>query len=577
MKFLKPYWKRFWKDIVLGQSFKLIEAILELIMPLVMASLIDTGIKTGNLDVVWSRGWQMLLLAAVGVATALVCQVVASKASQQFGTQLRRDVYQHINTLAFADLDKLGTPSLITRMTSDINQLQQALAMLIRLVARAPFLAIGSIVMAMMLDIQLSIVFLVTTPLIVLLLFIILRASIPHFTMLQKKLDTIARIARENLLGARVIRTFSRQKSETQRFDAAAQDYTDTAIRISQLSALLSPLTSVVMNAGILAVLIFGGQRVQTGALSQGVIIAFINYLVQILMQTAIVANLVVLFTKAGASATRVGEVLTMQPSITDKALYTPALSDTAPMLSFDHVTFTYPGGAAPALTDIHFSLKAGQTLGIIGGTGSGTSTLASLLPRFYDADRGIVAVKGVAVTALPLKDLRGHIGMVPQGAMLVSGSVRRNLQWGNADATDEELWQALDTAQASEFVQKLKGGLDFQIEEGGKNLSGGQRQRLTIARALVRKPWILILDDASSALDYATDAALRLSIRQTTTAMTVIIVSQRVSSIRQADNILVLDDGHLMGMGTHDKLMASCPLYKEICHSQLSGREVSA
>lgn len=572
MRFLRPYFQRYKRDIFLGQSFKLIEAILELILPLVMASLLDDGVKLGDSGVIFTRGWQMLLIALVGVGTALVCQVVASRASQSFGTELRHDLFQHINALSCQDIDQIGAPALITRMTSDINQLQQALAMLIRLVVRAPFLAIGSIVMAMILDLRLSVVFLVTTPLIVLLLYGVMKKSLPFFKTLQKKLDSLARISRENLEGARVVRAFSRQEEETRRFDNASQDYTHTAIRVGHWSALLNPATSVVMNLGVLAVLWLGAGRVQDGLLTQGVVIAFINYLAQILLQTTIVANLVVTFTKAGASAGRVGEILDMQPALEDGPGAQPDAS--APAVTFDQVSFAYAGGGEEAVSHLDFSIASGRTVGIIGGTGCGKSTLIALIPRLYDATAGQVRVFGKNVREYPMDALRHLVGMVPQGAALLSGTVRDNLRWGKQDATDEEMWEALNIAQAAEFVEKLPGQLDYVIEEGAKNLSGGQRQRLTIARALVRKPKILILDDAASALDFATDAALRRAIARSTAEMTVFIVSQRAGSIRHADEILVMDDGEIVGRGTHRELMENCPVYREICLSQLSEKE---
>ncbi|MDY3278658.1 MAG: ABC transporter ATP-binding protein [Eubacteriales bacterium] len=574
MHFLRKYFKRYRRDIFLGQSFKLIEAILELILPLVMAQLLDDGVAVGNRQVIFSKGIQMLLIALVGVGTALVCQVVASRASQNFGTELRHDLFAKINSLSCQDIDQIGAPALITRMTSDVNQLQQALAMLIRLVVRAPFLAIGSIVMAMILDIQLSVVFLITTPLIVALLYFVMTKSLPFFKTLQKKLDSLARISRENLEGARVVRAFSRQKEETARFQDASEDYTQTAIHVGHWSALLNPATSVVMNLGVLAVLWLGAGRVQEGLLTQGVVIAFINYLAQILLQTTIVANLVVTFTKAGASAGRIGEIMNKEPALKDGPGVQP--DPDAPVVAFQKVRFSYPGGGDAALTDIDFSTAPGRTIGIIGGTGSGKSTLVSLIPRLYDVSQGAVAVCGQNVKQYGMEALRAMVGMVPQGAALLSGSVRDNMRWGKQDATDDEIWAALDIAQASEFVKKLPGQLDYQIEEGAKNLSGGQRQRLTIARALVRKPAILILDDASSALDFATDAALRRAIAQSTDQMTVFIVSQRAGSIRYANEILVMDDGRLVGRGTHAELMESCPVYKEICLSQLSEKEAA-
>lgn len=574
MRFLLPYFKRYQKDIFLGQGFKLVEAVLELILPLVMAALIDDGVKTGSRAVIGQKTGLMLLIALIGVATALVCQVVASRASQNFGTELRHDLFAKINALSAQDIDKIGAPALITRMTSDINQLQQALAMLIRLVVRAPFLAIGSIVMAMILDIELSAVFLITTPLIALLLWFVMKKSLPFFKTMQQKLDSLARISRENLEGARVVRAFSRQKEETERFETVSRDYTKTAVRVGQWSALLNPATSAVMNLGVLAVLWLGAGRVQDGFLTQGVVIAFINYLAQILLQITVVANLTVIFTKAGASALRVGEIMEMEPAMKEGGGAEP--DKTAPAVAFENVDFRYPGGGENALSGLTFSVEKGRTVGVIGGTGSGKSTLAQLIPRLYDVTAGTVRLFGQDVRDYRMDALRALVGTVPQGAALLSGTVRENVRWGKQDATDDEIKRALQIAQAWEYVEKLPGQLDYVIEEGGKNLSGGQRQRLTIARALVRRPDILILDDASSALDFATDAALRQAIARETDGMTVFIVSQRAGSIRHADTIIVLDDGRMAGMGTHEALMETCPVYREICLSQLSEKEAA-
>lgn len=576
MGFLKRYIVRFKVDIFVGQFFKLIEAVLELYLPLIMADLIDSGIKNGDTAYVLSRSGLMIGIAAVGLLTALVCQIVASRASQNFGTMLRGDLFRHINTLSHADVDKLGTPSLITRMGSDINQLQQALAMLIRLVVRAPFLAIGSIVMAISLDVQLSVVFLIITPLIALVIYIVMLRSMPYFTKMQKKLDGIGRIVRENLEGARVVRAFSKQEAEIEQFGHATRDYTDTAVRAAQISATLAPFTGIIMNVGILAILLLGGSRVNVGVLEQGVIIAFIQYVIQISLQIVIVANLVVLFTKAGASAKRVGEVFDMQPSVRDGRHGDAAKADAKAAVELENVSLVYAGALEPALQGVTLCIPRGQTVGVIGGTGSGKSTLVNLIPRFYDATQGRVRVLGADVRDYSLRGLRGHIGVTPQNAVLVRASVRRNMRWGSPEATDEEIWAALRTAQAAEFVEKLPGKLDFTIEEGGKNLSGGQRQRLTIARALVRRPEILILDDSASALDFATDAALRRAIREDTDGMTVIIVSQRASTIRHADQIVALEDGHVAGVGTHEKLFEDCQVYREICLSQLSGEEAA-
>ncbi len=574
MNLIRRYFPRYRRDILLGQSFKLVEAVLELFLPLVMASLIDEGVKTGERSVIFARGAQMLLIALIGLATALVCQVVASRASQNFGTELRGDVFRHLNTLSHADVDRFGTASLITRITADVNQLQYALAMLIRLVVRAPFLCVGSIVMAMCLNLQLSAVFLVITPLIALTLYLVMKRSIPFFSQMQRKLDRIARISRENLEGARVVRAFSRQEHERARFAEAADDYTDTAVRVGRLSALLNPATSVVMNFGILAILWLGGAQVQRGILSQGVVIAFISYVTQIALQIVVVANLVTTFTKAGASLARVQEVLSAEPSLQDAG--SDGETAGADAVEFDGVSFRYPGGGEDALCGVCLRVPSGWTVGVIGGTGSGKSTLASLIPRFYDATAGSVRVFGTDVSRYPLPRLRGMIGFVPQAAALIGGSVRKNLLMGKQDATDEEIWHALDIAQARAFVERLPGRLDYLVEEGGKNLSGGQKQRLTIARALLRRPRILILDDSASALDFQTDAALRRAIHEDTQDMTVFIVSQRASAIRQADLIVVLDDGRVAGQGTHAALMESCEIYREICLSQLSSDEAA-
>lgn len=573
MHFLRKYFKRFRVKIFVGQFFKLIEAILELYLPLVMADLIDSGVKKGDMNYVYSRGGLMILIAFVGLVTALVCQIVASRASQDFGTQLRSDLFAHINTLSHADVDRLGTPSLITRMTSDVNQLQLGLAMLIRLFVRAPFLAIGSIVMAISLDVKLSIAFLVVTPLITLVVYYVMKKSVPYFTRMQKQLDAIGLVTRENLEGARVVRAFSKQEKEKSVFAQKAKSYMDTALRTAQLSATLGPLTGIIMNFGIIAILLLGADRVNLGFLEQGVVIAFIQYMIQISLQIVIVANMVVLYTKAAASAVRVQEVFATEPDVKG-ASTAPTTAPDSTAIEFSDVSFAYHKGGGDALEHISFAIRRGETVGFIGGTGSGKSTLVNLIVRFYDVSSGKVSVMGADVRDYPLDLLRGKIGVVPQGATLVRASIRRNMCWGKADASDEEIWAALRTAQAAEFVEKLPGKLDYFIEEGGKNLSGGQRQRLTIARAIVRQPDILILDDSASALDFATDAALRRAINEDTRDMTVLLVSQRVSTIRYADQIVVLDDGGIAGIGTHEALMNDCQIYKEICLSQLSGEE---
>lgn len=577
MGFLKKYFIRYRKNIFLGQAFKLVEAVLELYMPLVMAALIDQGVTGHDQTVIWQKGLLMLGIAALGVCAALVCQVTASRASQDFGTALRHDLFAHILSLSRAEGDGVGPAALMTRMTSDINQLQQALAMLIRLVVRAPFLAIGSIVMAVVLSPRLSLIFLVTTPLIALAMFFIMRRTLPHYKTLQRKLDRIARITRENLEGVRVVRAFARGDAEKARFEAASGDYTDTAVRVGKLSALLSPLTSAVMYMGIAAVLYFGGGQVHTGALTQGVVIAFISYLMQILLQMSVVANLVVVFTKAGASAQRVGELMALAPSVQE-----PSGDETpdpaAPAVQFDHVTFSYPGGGDAALRDVTFTLLPGETLGVIGGTGAGKTTLSALIGRDYDVTAGTVSVCGHDVRAYRQRTLRGLIGLTPQGGQLLSGTVRSNLLFSKPDASEADMWAALEAAQAREFVEKKPEGLDAPVEEGGKNLSGGQRQRLTVARALVRAPRVLILDDASSALDYMTDLKMRQAIarQDRETGRATVIISQRVSAVRHADRILVLDDGCQAGLGTHGELTESCPVYREICQSQQVEKEAA-
>lgn len=571
---LARYLKAYKKNVILGPIFKLIEAVFELIIPVVTAKIIDVGVKTGDTGYVFRMGGVMLLLGAVGLASALTCQRFAAYASQGFGTTLRNEMFAKINSFSHAEIDRFGTSSLITRITNDVNQLQTAVAMLIRLVVRAPFLAIGAVVAALMLDLKLSIIFLIAMPLIALALYIIMSKTVPLYRMIQKKLDRISLISRENLGGARVIRAFSKQEEEAGRFEEANRDFTKTAERVGKISALLNPLTFAIMNLGVIAILWFGGFRVDNGELSQGQIIAFVNYMNQILLALMVVANLVVLFTKAAASAHRVNEVLDTNPSVLEQEETKASPVAGAPRIEFDHVSFAYSSDADDALKDITFRIEPGETVGIIGGTGSGKSTLVNLIPRFYDATGGAVRVDGVDVKDYPFLLLRQQIGMVPQAAVVFSGTIAENMRWAKEDATEEEIRRAIHIAQAEDFVSKLPLGLATKITQGGKNLSGGQRQRLTIARALVGSPQILILDDSASALDFATDAALRRSLRKETQGMTVIMVSQRASTVKSADKILVLDDGNLAGMGTHEELLKNCPEYKEICLSQMSEEE---
>lgn len=573
---LRRFLKDYRKQVISGPIFKWMEAVLELIVPLVMAKIIDVGVKNADKGYVFRMGGLLLLIAAVSLGCALVCQYSASIASQGVGTNLRREMFDRINRFSHAELDRFGTHSLITRLTNDVNQLQVAVAMLIRLVVRAPFLAIGAVVMAFTIDVKLSLIFLVVFPLIVGVLYFVMNRSIPFFRVMQKKLDKISLITRENLEGARVIRAFSKQDAELSRFTSASDDLANTSVRVGRLSALLNPLTYVIMNLGIVAILWFGGFRVDSGRLTQGEIIAFVNYMTQILQALIVVANLVVIFTKASASASRINEVLETEPSVSDAVSGEVApLADEA-ALEFDRVAFAYAGAEEPSLSGITVKLRPGETLGVIGGTGSGKSTFVSLIPRFYDATSGEVKVFGRDVKEYPLAELRRLVGTVPQKAAVVSGTIRENLRWAKPDATDEELWAALKTAQAESFVEALPQKLETRVEQGGKNFSGGQKQRLTIARALVGKPSILILDDSASALDFATDAALRKALRTETKGMTVIMVSQRASTIRYADQILVLDDGGMAGLGTHEELFENCPVYREICLSQLSAEEAA-
>ncbi len=573
---LRRFLKDYKKQVIVGPIFKWMEAVLELIVPLVMAKIIDVGVKNADKGYVFRMGGLLLLIAAVSLGCALVCQYSASIASQGVGTNLRREMYARINQFSHAELDRFGTHSLVTRLTNDVNQLQVAVAMLIRLVVRAPFLAIGAVVMAFTIDVKLSLIFLVVFPLIVGVLYFVMSRSVPFFRVMQKKLDKISLITRENLEGARVIRAFSKQDAELSRFTSASDDLANTSVRVGRLSALLNPLTYVIMNLGIVAILWFGGFRVDSGRLTQGEIIAFVNYMTQILQALIVVANLVVTFTKASASATRVNEVLETEPSVKDEAAHEVSPVSGAPALEFDQAVFAYAGAEEPSLTGITVALNPGETLGVIGGTGSGKSTFASLIPRFYDVTSGSVRVFGRDVREYPLSQLRRLVGMVPQKAAVVSGTIGENLRWADPSATDEDLWAALETAQARPFVEALPQKLDTRVEQGGKNFSGGQKQRLCIARALAGKPSILILDDSASALDFATDAALRKALREDTKGMTVVMVSQRASTIRYADRILVLDDGGMAGLGTHEELFENCPVYREICLSQLSAEEAA-
>ena len=572
---LRRFLKDYKKECIIGPLCKLFEAILELFVPLVMANIIDVGVKNKDSEYVFKMGLVMVGLAVAGLLSALVCQYLASKASQGVGTKIRRELFAHINTLSHAELDKLGTPSLITRITNDVNQVQQSVAMGIRLLTRAPFIVAGALVMAMTINLKMSVIFFVTALIIGITLYLVMSKSIPIFSAIQKKLDKIGLISRENLSGNRVIRAFSKQKSEKERIENATDDLAKTSIRVSRLSALLSPVTYAVTDLAIIAIIWFGAVNVNNGTgMLSGDIIALVNYMTQILLAMIVVANLVLLLTKASASAKRINEVFETKPSVVEKTQEFLSTDKNAPKIEFNNVSFNY-GDGDDELSNISFKIMRGQTVGIIGGTGCGKSTLINLIPRYYDVTNGSVCVEGINVKEYPFAQIRSQIGSVPQQSILFSGSIRDNMKWRHKNATDEEIIKALKIAQAYEFVSKLSKGLDSRVEQGGKNFSGGQRQRLCIARALVGNPEILILDDSFSALDFATDASLRKELKENTENMTVIIVTQRCSTIKNSDLILVLDDGRLVGQGTHEDLFDNCETYREICLSQLNETEV--
>lgn len=594
---------------IIGPATKLLEVFFDLLTPLVIARMIDEGVTSRDLPEVIRYGILLLVMALVGLGFTLICQKMAALASQGMGTDIRRELYRSINRLSHAELDRFGTPSLITRITNDVNQVQLAIALGVRQLIRWPFLAVGSMVAALLIDLKLGVIFLVSTPLIGVVFWAVMARCVPYFRQMQQKLDRIALITREGLSGARVIRAFVREEHERERFRAAAYDQAETAIAVGRLSSVLNPVTFLVMNLGVCAILWAGGIQVNVGDLTQGEVMAFVNYMTQTLLSIVYVANLVVVFTKASASAARVNEVLECEPSVSDEGNAPvdvarlaqemrpaphPLLQGSAEggqggaavcALRMTDACFAFEGAAANAVDHVDIVLAPGQTLGVIGGTGSGKSTLISLIPRLYDVTEGAVEVLGTDVRLWPLRQLRRVVSLVPQKASLVSGTIRSNLCWRDAEASDDELWRALECAQAAEFVRKLPQGLDSPIEAGGKNFSGGQRQRLTIARALVGSPAVVILDDSASALDFKTDAALRRAIRglgQTSDAaggipLTTVIVSQRVSSVRDADVICVMRRGKIVGQGTHEELLAECPIYQEICLSQLKREELGA
>lgn len=582
MKRLLHYLSGYKLESILGPLFKMLEASFELFVPLVVASMIDVGIKQSNSAYILRQGGLLILLGIIGLACSLTAQYFAAKASVSVATCLRNDLFQHISNLSYTEIDTVGTSTLITRMTSDINQVQTGINMVLRLFLRSPFVVFGAMIMAFTVDVKAAMAFVVVIPLLSVVVFGILLISMPLYKKVQKQLDRVMLTTRENLMGVRVIRAFNRQKSETARFEEENGLLVRFQVFVGKISALLNPVTYIMINFAIIAVVWIGALQVGAGVITQGKVVALVNYMSQILVELVKLANLMIIISKSVACMNRVDTIFKMEPSIKEKQQSLASgdkvfasQENSLPKLVFDQVSFLYAGAKEESLSGIDFSVKKGETIGIIGGTGSGKSTVVNLIPRFYDVALGQVSLDGRDVRDYPLEKLREKIGVVPQKAVLFKGSLRENMQWGKKDASDEEIYRALDIAQAREFVDGKKKGLDLYIEQGGRNLSGGQRQRLTIARALVREPEILILDDSASALDFATDARLRRAIKENTGDMTVFLVSQRAATIRNADQILVLDDGKLAGKGTHKELLSSCALYREICLSQLSKEEV--
>lgn len=574
---LFKYLKKYKFEAIFGPIFKLTEAIFELIVPIVSAKIIDVGVNgNGGVPYIIKMGIVMVLLGFFGLGFSLCCQYLASKASQGVGTDLRNDLFKKIQSFSHKEIDFFGPSTLTTRMVSDINQIQTGVAMLIRLAIRVPCLIVGATIMAMSIDLGLSVIFLIVGPLVSFVLYLIMIRSVPLYKVVQKKLDAVSLIARENLDGIRVIRAFSRQENENTRFENASDDLTKTALKVGRISALLNPATFLIMNSAVIAVIFFGGMKVNSGTLTQGEIIAFINYISQILLALVALANLIITLTKAAACASRVADVLEVESSIKDGGKDLPKDSENVPVVEFKNVSFAYNENTGEkVLDDISFTLSKGETLGVIGGTGSGKTTLISLIPRFYDTTEGEVLINGENVKNLNLKPLRAFVSVVQQGASIIKGTVKENIVMGRNDISDENVEKAAQTAQAHEFISKLSEGYETVIERSGSNLSGGQKQRLAIARAVAGNPSVLILDDSASALDFATDAALRRAINKTSENRAVIIVSQRVNSVRYADKIAVLDDGKLAGLDSHEKLLDTCEVYREICLSQLSSEEV--
>lgn len=567
MKLLFTNCKGYYRQLVLGPVFKLFEAVLELLVPLLMANIIDIGIQNNDSAYVLKQGGLLLLLAVLGAAAAITCQYYASVAAFGFGASLRKQVFRHIMSLSGREVDQIGTGSLITRITNDVNQVQNGVNMFIRLATRAPFLAIGSIVMAFRINAEIALIFLISTPLIIAVLYWIMKHTLPDYANIQKSQDKLGALSGENLEGARVIRAFSRQESEKEGFNQAGDLLSSITIRVGKISAALNPLTYFIANVGILALLWYGAKYANRGLILSGDVFAMVNYMTQTLLALIVLANLIVQFTRAVASTKRLSALLEIEPCIQGNSV--PKQKEEAPaFLTFESVDFGYIDGRN-ALTNIDFSIEKGQTIGFIGGTGCGKTTLANLILRFYDVTAGRILLNGQDIRSYSLEELRKTIGYVPQNVNLFSGTIRSNLCLGNPQADDTTLWQALRIAQGEEFVRSKPQGLDTPVEEGGKNFSGGQRQRLTIARALAKKPELLILDDSSSALDFATDAALRKALRENTNNTTVLLISQRASTIKNADCIFVMDEGRIVGRGTHQELLANCAVYREICISQ--------
>ena len=577
MKRLLSYMKDYKKESILGPLFKMLEASFELFVPLVVARMVDVGIHNRDVGYVMKMGGLLVLLGVIGLACSLTAQYFAAKASVGAATSLRNDLFAHIGSLSYAEIDTVGTSTLITRMTSDINQVQNGLNLALRLLLRSPFVVFGAMVMAFTIDVPAALVFVVAIPLLAVVVFGVMLWTMPRYKKVQAGLDRVLGNTRENLTGVRVIRAFGREEAETGRFETENNALTKLQEHVGRVSALMNPVTYVIINLATVVLIWVGAVRVDTAIITQGAVVALINYMSQILVELIKLANLIINITKALACASRVQGVLDTESSMEAPQALSNVVEQNQERVTFRNVALTYQGAGAASLSGLSFSVKPGETVGVIGGTGSGKSSLVNLIPRFYDATQGDVLVDGHNVRDYPLASLREKVGVVPQRAVLFTGTIRDNLKWGKPDATDEELWQALETAQARDFVEEKPGGLDEPVSQGGKNFSGGQRQRLTIARALVRKPEILILDDSASALDFATDARLRKAIRQMEGGPTVFIVSQRASSIRYADKIIVLDDGEAVGIGTHEELLKHCEVYREIFESQFQREERGA